>query len=74
MRQFKIEARGLEAALGAVNAVSAQFSVESDDIIKAVRKAGAVWALSADQVKSAQQIFEEFVAFIAPFTIRVEFA
>jgi TP901 family phage tail tape measure protein len=55
MRQFGVEAGGLEATLGSLNAVAGQFAVESSDIIAAVRRAGGAF-------KSAGGSFNEFIA------------
>jgi TP901 family phage tail tape measure protein len=65
MRQFKIEANELEAALGSINAVSAQLAVESDDIITAIRKAGGVFAAASHGIG---QPLEQLQQFIAVFT------
>lgn len=44
MAQFKIRADELGEALGSVNSVSAEFAVESDDLIAAVKRSGGVFA------------------------------
>lgn len=55
MRQFKIEAKDLEATLGSFNSVAAAFAVESQDIVTAVRRSGAAF-------QAAGGSLEEFIA------------
>ncbi len=62
MRQFGIEASGLEKALGSVNAVAGKFAVESDDIIQAVRRAGGVFAAASHGVSEGTDALNEFIA------------
>ena len=57
MRQFNIEARDLEATLGAINAVSKRFAVESDDIITAIRRTGGVFQAAGGQINELIAIF-----------------
>lgn len=62
--QFKIGAKDLEKALGAVGAVSAAFAVESEDIIAAIKRTGGVFAsLSGNSgVGAGIKSLNEFVA------------
>ena len=62
MRQFGIKARDLEQALGAVNAVSAQFAVEAGDIITAIQRTGGVFATASRGVSSGTEALNEFIA------------
>jgi TP901 family phage tail tape measure protein len=55
MAQFGTEANKLEAQLGAINAVSKKFAVESGDIIEAVRRSGGAF-------KAAGGNLNEFIA------------
>jgi TP901 family phage tail tape measure protein len=62
MAQFEIKAKDLGKALGATNAVSAAFAVESEDIIAAVKRAGGVFAQTSKGVTSNLGAFNEFIA------------
>lgn len=62
MAQFEISAKDLSKALGATNAVSAAFAVESEDIIAAVKRAGGVFAQTSKGVSSQLEAFNEFIA------------
>ncbi len=62
MAQFEIGAKDLGKALGATNAVSAAFAVESEDIIAAVKRAGGVFAQTSKGVTSSLGAFNEFIA------------
>jgi len=62
MAQFEIKAKDLGKALGATNAVSAAFAVESEDIIAAVKRAGGVFAQTSKGVTSQLGAFNEFIA------------
>ena len=55
MAQFGTQASLLESQLGAINAVSKKFAVESGDIIEAVRRAGGAF-------RAAGGNFEDFIA------------
>ena len=55
MNQFGISAKDLGNALGAINAVAAEFAVEAQDLIEGVRKAGGAF-------KSAGGDLNEFLA------------
>ncbi len=57
MGQFKdelrgtgIEAKDFEKVLGSINAVSADFAVEADDIVAAIRRTGGVFAAAASGI------------------------
>ena len=55
MNQFGVSAKDLGNALGAINAVAAEFAVEAEDLIEGVRKAGGAF-------KSAGGDLNEFLA------------
>ena len=55
MAQFGTEANRLESQLGAINAVSKKFAVESGDIIEAVRRSGGAF-------RAAGGTLNEFIA------------
>lgn len=57
LRQFKLETKDLESALGAVNQVSAKFAVESGDLIAAVRRAGGAFAASGGSLNELIALF-----------------
>jgi TP901 family phage tail tape measure protein len=61
LAQFKLKTDDAEASLGAINAVSAAFAVESSDLIEAVQKAGGVFAIANSNVKDAKQSLAEFL-------------
>jgi TP901 family phage tail tape measure protein len=67
MRQFGISADQLGAALGSVNAVSAQFAVESSDIIAAIQRTGGVFASASKGVSEGTQALNEFIAVFTSF-------
>jgi TP901 family phage tail tape measure protein len=52
MAQFKIQAKDQEQVLGALNAVSKKFAVESEDLISVIRRAGGVFAASGQGFKT----------------------
>jgi TP901 family phage tail tape measure protein len=62
MSQFGIATKDLEKALGSTNKVAAEFAVESDDIIQAVRRAGGAFAAASAGVSQGTDAFNEFIA------------
>jgi len=56
MRQFGIQAKDLERALGSVNAVAAAFAVESGDIIAAIQRTGGVFAAASKGVSKIADV------------------
>lgn len=62
MRQFGIEAKDLDAALGSINAVSAAFAVEASDIISAIQRTGGVFASASHGVSEGTDALNEFIA------------
>lgn len=57
LSQFEEGAGRLEAQLGAINAVSAAFAVESDDLIGAVRRFGGVFKASGGSLEELLAVF-----------------
>lgn len=57
MQQFNIPAQKLKETLGSVNAVSAGFAVESEDLTAAVRRAGAAFAASGGDLNQFIALF-----------------
>ena len=57
MAQFETEASQLEAQLGAINAVSKRFAVESGDIIEAVRRAGGAFKAAGGDLNDFIALF-----------------
>lgn len=62
LRQFGLGVGDLETALGSINQVSADFAVESDDIIKAIQRTGGVFASASRGVSSGTDALNEFIA------------
>lgn len=62
LRQFSIDASRLEASLSSINAVAAQFAVESSDIITAIQRAGGVFAAASKGVSEGTDALNEFIA------------
>lgn len=57
MKQFKVEAKDLGAALGSVNAVAGEFAVEASDIIEAIRKTGGAFKAAGGQLNELIALF-----------------
>ena len=57
MAQFDTEASKLESQLGAINAVSKRFAVESGDIIEAVRRAGGAFRAAGGNLNEFIALF-----------------
>ena len=62
MAQFNIKAQDAEKVLGSLNAVSKKFAVESSDLISAIRRAGGVFAATANQMKDPIDSLNELIA------------
>lgn len=62
MGQFNIQANDFEKALGSINAVSAEFAVESDDLISAIRIFGGVFAKASNETKPGLRQLQELLA------------
>lgn len=57
MAQFKIPASELEREFGAINAVSAAFAVESDDIVTAIRRTGGAFKSAGGNLRELTALF-----------------
>ena len=57
MKQFKVEAKDLGAALGSVNAVAGEFAVEASDIIEAIRKTGGAFKSAGGNLNELIALF-----------------
>lgn len=57
MAQFGTEASKLETQLGAINAVSKRFAVESGDIIEAIRRAGGAFRAAGGNLNEFISLF-----------------
>ena len=57
MRQFKIEASGLERVLGQINAVAGKFAVEAGDIGVAIRRAGGAFQSAGGELEELIALF-----------------
>jgi hypothetical protein len=62
LRQFGLQAKDLEAALGSINAVAAAFAVESRDIIVAIQRTGGVFASASKGVSEGKDALNEFIS------------
>jgi hypothetical protein len=62
LNQFNIKAAQSEEVLGSLNNVSKKFAVESGDLVTAIRKTGAVFALGAGQIEKPIDALHEFNA------------
>lgn len=62
LAQFGLKAKDLEGVLGSVNAVSAAFAVEAEDITAAIRRAGGVFATAAKGISAPKDALNEFIA------------
>jgi len=62
MRQFGIDAGGLEKALSSINTVAAKFAVEASDIITAIQRTGGVFATASKGVSEGTDALNEFIA------------
>lgn len=62
LRQFNLAAEDLGVTLNIINAVSAKFAVESDDIITGITKAGAAFSSANSGIKSGNDSLAEFIA------------
>lgn len=62
IRQFGLETRELDSALGSINAVAAAFAVEAGDIIAAIQRTGGVFASASRGVSEGTDALNEFVA------------
>jgi TP901 family phage tail tape measure protein len=57
MRQFKIEASGLEGLLSKINSVAANFAVEASDIGVAIKRTGGAFKAAGGQVEELIALF-----------------
>lgn len=69
MGQFRDEVRGtgiqvsdFEEIIGSINAVSAAFAVEADDIVTAIRGAGAVFAQASPEIEKPIESLNKLIA------------
>ena len=62
LAQFDIQAKDSEKVLGSLNAVSKKFAVESGDLISAIRRAGGVFAATANQMTAPIDSLNELIS------------
>ena len=62
LKQFELGTNQLEAALGSINSVAANFAVEAGDIIKAIQRTGGVFATASKGVSEGIGALQEFIA------------
>ncbi len=56
-RQFNVSATDLQGVIGSLNSVSAQFAVESDDLISAIRRTGGAFKTSGGSLNELLGLF-----------------
>lgn len=57
MKQFGVSAKGLEGALGSVNAVAGDFAVEAGDLVEVVKRAGGTFAATGGNLNELLALF-----------------
>jgi TP901 family phage tail tape measure protein len=62
LRQFGLQSKELDSALGSINAVAAAFAVEASDIIAAIQRTGGVFASASRGVSQGTDALNEFIA------------
>ena len=62
INQFGISVDNLEGILGSINAVAGQFAVESDDIIRAIRRTGGIFAVASGDLNKPAETLNELIA------------
>jgi len=62
IRQFGLQAKELDGALGSINAVAAAFAVEAGDIITAIQRTGGVFSAASRGVSEGTDALNEFIA------------
>ena len=62
LTQFNIQASQSKEVLGSINQVAARFPVEADDIISAVRRAGATFAAASNPFDTGTEKLQKFIA------------
>lgn len=62
LRQFGLQTKELDAALGSINAVAGKFAVESNDIISAIKRAGAVFSAGSKETDKGAESLRQFIA------------
>lgn len=62
LRQFGLQSKELDAALGSINAVAAAFAVEASDIIAAIQRTGGVFASASRGVSQGTDALNEFIS------------
>jgi len=56
-RQFNVEASDLQGVIGSLNSVSAQFAVESDDLVSVIRRTGGAFKASGGNLNELLGLF-----------------
>ncbi len=62
MGQFNLKANKMRDAFGSINAVSRDFAVEFDDIIKAIQRSGSVWNQASSNINDSERNLQRFIA------------
>jgi len=61
-QQFGVTADEIEKRLGAINTVSGEFAVESEDLVTAIKKAGGAFKAASGDLVSSEQSFNQLLA------------
>jgi hypothetical protein len=61
-QQFGITGKEIESVLGSINTVSAQFAVESDDLVTAISKAGGAFRAASSDMIPAKEQFQQLIS------------
>lgn len=56
-QQFNVQAKDLQGVIGSLNSVSAQFAVESDDLVSVIRRTGGAFKASGGQLNELLGLF-----------------
>lgn len=56
-RQFDVQAKDLQGVIGSLNSVSAQFAVESDDLVSVIRRTGGAFKASGGNLNELLGLF-----------------
>lgn len=57
MQQFNVQAKDMRSVLGSINRVSADFAVESDDIVHTIRRSGGAFKAAGGDLNELMALF-----------------
>lgn len=61
-QQFSLSSKDFSSAFGAINAVAKDFAVESEDVVEAVKRAGAAFRAASGDLESPRDSLNKFIA------------